>query len=133
MAKFEAMSRNVIPKDKYELVKVVDDAASVLLYIEGAGGDVFEISFRSPLMYCKMNESYALLTLEEVPGDVASGGVLYRVSGSDFVDYFNRQSCGVYNNSKFGHYVIFTCDDVVHVISWDEPGIKKVIISPVSP
>ena len=109
----------------FDLVSVADNAVSVVFRLESENDGVVEISFSSPPMYSVMNESFGLVTINESLESCGDGTLIYRVTGSSFLDFFYSQSHDMYRDGNIEHYVIMCMDDIVHIFADEPPVIKR--------
>lgn len=66
-----------------------------------------------------VNESYRLKTLPLLPADPTS---FYIVQNSEFMDWFNEDSLGIYSSDPLFHLAIIT-DEWIDIICNEEPRI----------
>ncbi len=90
-------------------------------------GKIFELDFGiSPLAQRSMDEGKHLVTSWGV--DVSGGkvGAIAIAEGSDFIDWFHQQSCGIYENDQIYHVVILTQNEWVEVLCSKLPDLREV-------
>jgi len=123
MSRFKAYPFDMPVTGVLDLVGVVDDAKDVAFILEDRATKRFSISFYAPFAYCKMNESYALIPLEFEEGATLSSSPIYVGESGAFLEFFDKNSHGVCRDQGRYCYAIFTLDDVIYIVSDDEPTI----------
>lgn len=84
---------------------------------------VLEIDFRhGNLAQRSMDEGAFLAMVAEASGPV---GPVVTVTGSDFLDWFHQQSCGIYSLDEVKHVAILTQNEWVEVLCLELPTVRK--------
>ena len=89
------------------------------------GNNSIEVSFDSPLSYRNTNESYLLKIWNEFDTDIL-GHVFYRFENSAYLEYFNSMSFNIYKDWNIQHFAIYTGEDCIDVLSYENPKISIV-------
>ncbi len=91
------------------------------------GKEIFEINFgHAPLAQRSMDEGSFLSmswTSDEKKQPV---GPIVLVTGSDFLEWFHRQSCGIFAHNEVTHVAVLTQNDWFEVLCRNLPTIKRV-------
>lgn len=96
-------------------------------------GPIYEIDFgRVPLSQRSMDEGkFLAMTSISDPSDKQLAPIVL-VTGSDFLDWFHEQSCGMFAKDEVMHVAILTQNEWVEVLCLELPAIRKVITYPPS-
>jgi len=100
------------------------DGFRLLLKGEDLSGRFLKIEFTSHVGYRNIDESYRLKTLERFP-ILTSQWPLFVASNDEFINWICFESAETINN-KLSHknYIICTPNDIVEVISNEEPVVE---------
>jgi len=112
---------------------------SVLMYLEGLHDDYegfrlvlkgekeedkcVKLLFESNLGYRNLDESQRLKTLNENP-ILTEKWSFYKTNKSLFLDWFKNESYNVYDSKEITHYIITTPNDIIDIISDEEPIVE---------
>lgn len=107
-----------VPLDCEELR---DSTNGLDIVFSSDGGDKLTVHFQKQLTYRLIDEGDALVMLDQFFESGGGGDFLYKVEKSDFLDWFHWQSRGLHINRGLFHYVIFAENDIIDVISFDDP------------
>lgn len=124
MAIYETISGGLFLDEEYDLVGIVDESVELTINLEGKSGRSVSVIFKGVAAYCRMNESFSLAVWDDAANNSPGCGVLTRVDGGDFINYFHLQSYGAHSKARLNHYVLFALDDLVHVITFDVPKVR---------
>ncbi len=80
-----------------------------------------KITFDCLISYQNIDESYRLKTFDEQKDRVGS---LFTVENSNWINWVNLESYGIYKDSNMIHYSFFTLNECIDVISEFEPAIE---------
>ncbi|PRA85910.1 hypothetical protein CQ054_10600 [Ochrobactrum sp. MYb29] len=87
-------------------------------------GPVYEINFgKMPLAQRSMDEG-KFLAMTAISNEKVGPVVL--VTGSDFLNWFHEQSCGVFTEDEVKHVAILTQNEWVEVLCLSLPTIRKI-------
>jgi hypothetical protein len=104
-----------------ELEQLIDHRGTLTLTMVDAHEQRIKFSFDSYMVYRKMDEGDALLTQVDLEKTGGVGKWFYRVEDSEFLAWFNKESCDARANQNLVHYSITALNDVVDVIALDAP------------
>ncbi|MDO5648760.1 hypothetical protein [Paracoccus sp. (in: a-proteobacteria)] len=92
------------------------------------GGPIYEINFgRMPLAQRSMDEGkFLAMTSTSHPDDRQMAPIVL-VTGSDLLDWFHEQCCGMFAKDEVKHVAILTQNEWVEVLYLELPEIRKVI------
>lgn len=76
-----------------------------------------EIKFQSYLMYRVSDESYRLKRTYELP----EFSFVMKAERSSFIEWFHEESLNVYSGDRIFHFLILSADDVIDVLSYQNP------------
>lgn len=120
-----------VPKDSMPIPSdiksvVLDDEGLVITMTDETKKKKFVFSFEGVVYsYRFTDESCFLRTLdylkENYDNGLVHGTSLYKVENSKYLGWFKEESYGAYDNVK--HYVFYTADDVLEVLSPYEPQV----------
>ena len=79
------------------------------------------VRFDDAKFYCNSDEGYRISSIEPSQPTLEFPHVFWRVSDSELVRVFNRQSCGIHSSDGLVHYSFLSCNDCVDVISCFPP------------
>jgi hypothetical protein len=108
-----------------ELEQLLDRGGTLILTMVDAHERRISLSFDSYMVYRKMDEGDALLTHVDLVKTGGTGKWFYRVEDSEFLAWFNKESCNVRANQNLVHYCIAALNDIVDVISLDAPVVQE--------
>lgn len=118
---YKEIHLNYIGSSKLTLKKIIDDENGLSIITETANNQEAIINFDFFYSYRNTDESYRLKTINELR--CMSESSIFISTNSDYLDWFNYESLGIYSNEKQKHYVILTSENVIDVLSLDEPSI----------
>ena len=107
-----------------ELEQLLDREGTLILTMVDAHERRIRLLFDSYMVYRKMDEGDSLLTLNDMVKTEGTGKWFYRVEDSEFLAWFNRESCDARANQNLVHYSITALNDVVDVIALDAPVVE---------
>ena len=90
----------------------------------GKPSRVYKLSFQNYLGYRNFNESYRLKSFDSYPVN-SQEWCLFISKESEFIDWVVDQSEGFLSKEKIIHFYIATPNDIVEVLSFDEPEIEE--------
>lgn len=123
MQKFIPVFQDVIGLKRLECQELKDSSAGLDLLFESADGARLIMNFQGHLTYRLMDEGDALEAFSQLTKGGCTGKCMYKVENSQFTEWFHQQSFGVRINDALTHYAIFSNNDVIDVISFDEPSL----------
>ena len=97
------------------------EGLQILLKGEKDPSPILRITFEAPLVYRNTDEGNRLRTLHQ---STSASSSLLSVRNSSFSDWFVEECSGIYDISEITHYVIFTADDFIDVLSNSEPEVE---------
>jgi hypothetical protein len=110
--------------EKLFLEGLHDDYEGFRLLLKGSGNSkTLRISFEFVLGYRNFNESERLKTLNSIP-ELGKNWSLFIIKNSAFINWLIDESYNKYSEEELNHFVIATPDDVVEVISLNEPQVE---------
>lgn len=84
----------------------------------------FEFRFDNYIAYRNTDEGARLKSLNQFPYN-SREWCLYKTHESDFIQWIKEESNGIYSSNTITHYFFATQDDIVEVLSVEEPDYKK--------
>lgn len=81
-----------------------------------------EVKFDSHLMYRVSDESYRLKRTSELP----EFSFVMKADESSFIDWFHEESLNIYTKDRIYHFLILSSDDVIDVLSYEDPSITLI-------
>lgn len=120
-----------IPSKMY-IEKLVDDKNGTLLVFKSEDeNDTIQVLFEDSILSLRStDEGRRLKTitfLEEKYGtDFYAKWTFFKVTNSTYVEWFNQETYDMYTSYNIGHYVFLTPDDVVEILSTNEPHVSAV-------
>lgn len=91
----------------------------VFLFSDPSSKFHIEVKFDSHLMYRVSDESYRLKRTSEL----SEFSFVMQTEESSFIDWFHDQSLNIYLKDRIYHFLILSSDDVIDVLSYEEPSI----------
>lgn len=90
-----------------------------------AGSPLLEIDFgKFPLAQRSMDEGKYLSTSWKADESEEKVGCIVVVEGSDFLEWFHKESCGIRSDASLFHVAILTNDEWIEVICDQLPTIR---------
>ncbi len=121
MNRYVPISQEYLRDGPLELEQLLDHGGTLTLTMVDAHELRIKFSFDSCMVYRKMDEGDALLTQVDLEKTSGMGNWFYRVEDSEFLAWFNKESCDARANQNLVHYSIAALNDVVDVISLVPP------------
>lgn len=106
----------------FSLESLIEKEGCLQIFLKYNGGRLI-VKFDSHLVYRKGDEGDLLKVIEEINASCKLGCTLYSVISSEFIDWFLDQCYGIRNLAEIKGYIILTDNDVIEVISINEPDI----------
>ncbi len=124
--KWEECFSDVIPRGKYEVVKISQDCNGTIIEL-ASGNNLLTINFNfvDALRVC--DEGRRIVTYNEII-DIQKyrenfyGNPLYQVENSEFFEWLSFESCGFCTDVQ--HYAIITINHIIDVITAEIPEIQ---------
>ncbi len=108
--------------DKLYLTSLLDDKNGFRIELVGESDTpIFKFQFESVLAYRNVDESDRLKFLDEITGQLEWS--LYLVDNSKFLDWFHDQSYSIHSSEDIQHYLFFTPNDIVDILSFERPSV----------
>jgi hypothetical protein len=107
-----------------ELEQLLDHGGTLILTIVDAHERRIRLLFDSYMAYRKLDEGDALLTLADMKRTGGVGKWFDRVEDSEFLAWFNKESCDARANQNLVHYAIAALNDVVDVVALNAPVVE---------
>lgn len=124
MNKYQPIFEQLLPGAPYELENLTDFEGVLTLTLSGADDRRLTLRFDSYLVYRKMAEGDALLTLSAIKRTGGLAKWFYKVDDSDLVAWFKRERCDDRPQQILEHYVIAALNDVVDIVALCAPDIE---------
>jgi hypothetical protein len=93
-----------------------------LKFVGEVDSPVLLVNFESALSYRNTDEGDRLKFLNELSGQLEWS--LYFVRGSEYLSWFSDQSYSIRDSECIKHYLFFTPNDIVEVLSAEDPVVK---------
>lgn len=121
MKQFELMEGDWKDLCPFQITSIVDDRRGLVVRLEDnvEGVRKGELSFGSHYAYRNFNEADLHSYWSSVGGVLESG--LYNAADSEFLEWAARQSVYGELDASIRHYMIVSVDDVLEVLSFDQP------------
>lgn len=105
---------------------IVDNYEGLRILLKGKGQNdkVLELFFSEKILYRNTNESYFLRTIDNTGNDRSSP--LAIVENSFLIKWLHEESYGVYKDEKISHYLIFSGNDCIDVLTCTPPQVRWV-------
>lgn len=109
----------------FYLEGLYDDYKGFRLILKGEreSDEIVELLFENNLAYRNLDESQRLKTLNE-NSILTKKWSFFKTKDSSFLDWFNNESYNIYKTEKLTHYIIVTPNDIVDIITDEEPKIN---------
>ena len=117
---------------KMFIEKLVDDKNGTLLVFKSEDENVtIQVLFEDSILSLRStDEGRRLKTInlldEKYGTDFYTKWTFFKVTNSDYVEWFNQETYDMYAAYNIGHYVFLTPDDVVEILSTYEPNVSAV-------
>lgn len=109
--------------NKPMFLKNLVDEGELSIFVSQSGSDEnLKISFSSVYSYRNTNESYRLKTSFVREGKIPT--LLSIVENSTFLRWFQEESQYIYSEENLRHFMIFTNEEVIDVISNIDPDVS---------
>ncbi len=123
------MPMDGIPSTMY-MESLVDDREGVVLSLKDDRSDKkkLTVNFEGGVLSYKNTDEGSLLGMlhyldQHYGADFYSNWTLFEVENSEYIDWFLRESSGIYSKEKIKHYVFLTSDDVIEILSTYPPKV----------
>ncbi len=109
-------------QDDFYLEGLYDDYEGfrILLRGEEKQNKILKITFDPALSYRNTDEGDLLRTIGKGLGDWS----LFIVEGSEYLDWFNKESHDIYQSKNITHYAIYTQNDCIDILSAYHPKVE---------
>lgn len=121
MTSFQPYREDIFDGKLFSFVSIFESGGCLTIKIQAPSGEMISVIFDSFLSYRRIDEGDALKTLSDIKYSCGLGRSIYLVKDSDFIDWFIVQCDGVRDVSCLKHFLIMTVDDLIDVISLDDP------------
>lgn len=99
-----------------------DERGAISILLRGSKSkSALNINFEFVYSYCKTNESYRLETNNALPN---GRYILLKVTNSEYLNWFHRESMGIYESQNIFHFIFVTEDDFVDVLAAKLPIVE---------
>lgn len=120
---------NFIPignvSDKIFLDALVDDHLGLTLYFRfDKMKNGIKVFFDSYLCYRNSDESERFNSINQNTLKLSEGSI-FKTKSSAFLDWIIEESQGVRSGDDIYHYLFVTPNDIIDIISWEDPIIEK--------
>lgn len=127
MNKYKPFVRNGCSLKICSLQSLLDQDGILCIRLLGDCNELIEVSFDGYLVYRKMDEGDALVTINHIAPFAKEKIGIYEVDSSDFLVWFIEETLRVRSEKGLVHYCIATYEDIIDVISVEPPKIEKVV------
>ncbi|BBH11424.1 hypothetical protein JD974_16700 [Chromobacterium haemolyticum] len=121
MQQFSSVFHDKFGMHSYDCVELKDSRDGLEIILIDENDCKLIVRFETHLAYRRIDEGDALLTLAFLKKIGCSGGPFYQIKNSNFLRWFNRESCGMHDGQSLKHYALITMNDVIDVITCDKP------------
>ncbi len=108
---------------KVYLDALVDDYLGLAMYFTSEEGDNIKVSFETYISYRNCDESERFLFIGE--NFFHNNNHFYKSETTDYIDWIIKESQDIRKDDKIVHYIFITPNDIVEVLSLEEPKIEK--------
>lgn len=100
---------------------IYDDYEGLRLFLQGENeeGGYLQVTFDSDMAYRKLDEGDFLLSEGDLPTGQRS--FFYIAKQSEFIDWFNKESCNTKSQLGIVEYLIVTGNDCISVLALSAP------------
>lgn len=110
---------------KIHVMGIYDDYEGFRIIVRGDGDtNLFRFKFDNYIAYRNSDEGARLKSLNLFPND-SREWCLFQSNNSEFIDWIVSESSGIYLKESITHYYFATPNDIVEVLSLDEPEIEE--------
>ena len=124
MNKYTPILQQYVGDSQFDLEQLCGRAGVLALTLIDQTGQRIKLSFDTYMAYRKLDEGDALLTIAHIKKTAGTGKYFYRVEDSDFVTWFSKERCDPHVLQKFIHFSVAAINDIVDVISLNEPVVE---------
>jgi hypothetical protein len=114
---FKKWETNISIPNYLYFLSLSDKHGSLTIFLKELGDDentkCLKIEFKHTLMYRVTPESSRILPANEIP---AYDG-FWITKQSDLLNWFNKESAGIYDDADLIHYTICNLDNIIEVIT----------------
>ncbi len=112
-------------RNEVYVTELRDDCESIIIYLKVKDDDskFLKISFEDALSYRNTNESFMLKIWNETPNEKL-GKIFYTVEKSNYIDFFDEMTLGLYKDWNIVHYAIYTDKHCIDILSIIKPKIE---------
>ncbi|WP_334187455.1 hypothetical protein [Noviherbaspirillum sp.] len=121
MNSYSPIFQEFAPKELYDLEKLSEQDGALKISLINDNGCRIRIRFKAFKAYRKLDEGDALISLGQISKSAKPRMSFYRVEPSDFIEWFVKQSYDIYDAKTLVHFAIITINDVIDVISREDP------------
>ena len=125
MQKFIPALEDIATSNTLECEELRDSSSGLVISLRRADGSKLSIHFEDHLAYRLLDEGDALEAIHQLGKSENRENRIYIVENSEFIEWFHNQSYGVRRNDKLSHYIIFSSNDIIDVISLGAPTLKS--------
>lgn len=100
-----------------------DEGFRIILVENQISERKLKITFSSTISYRNTDESFLLKIWNDVDQNLL-GKIFYTISDSEYIDFFNQMTFGLYKEWKVVHYAIYTLQDCLDILSDQPPKIE---------
>ncbi len=114
-----------IPKE-VQVEAIYDDWEGFRILLrcdDGVNSKMLRILFENNLSYSNTDESFLLRRWGQMPESIV-GNIFYLIKDSSYIEFFTKQSAGLYEKWDIKHYAIYTISDCIDILSMTEPKIE---------
>lgn len=91
----------------------------------GISSEVYKIDFSDLYLgYRNFDESERLKFINSFPKDLR-GWSLFLLTDSEFINWLTKESLEILSKDELKHFVIFTGDDIIEVLTLKDPVVTK--------
>ena len=123
MAKFIPALQHAVQHSPYDLIRYTEYQNKLDIELLDVRQQALQLQFNNPLLIRKMRESDAVDTLGQIQ---SSGGLarwIYKVEGSELVDWMSQQGFDKRRTEDLLHYCILTQSAVLEVVTVEAPRV----------
>lgn len=106
------------------ILGVYDDFEGFRIVVRGDNNSLYKFKFENYLAYRNADEGARLKSLQLFPTN-SREWCLFKSYQSDFIEWIVTESNGIYTIDQITHYIFMTPNDVIEILSLDEPEIEE--------
>jgi hypothetical protein len=113
---------------RWDLIELFDRGGVLSLNLIDLSGRRLAIIFDSYLLYRKMDEGDAMLTLSLIRNTGGLGKYFYKVEDSDLIRWFQSERCYKKIDESLHHITVAADNDIIDIVTLDLPTVHVAVL-----